>query len=361
MTNLRFGIIFLLGAFFITVLGIAGVIVLDARSTFQNIVLVAPTPTVVIEVARREVTDIPVISAIPPSPTPTNTPTPTATPTPTPTPTNTPTYTPVPPTLTPTRYISPTPTAQRCISVVGDSVAHGDAVFEIPGTGYFNAQLAPVSAFIQQLYTQRGDSMKVYNRSVSAVGISSPRYPSYFGTVEYAQLLKDGCQYTVILAWLNDLSSDIETTTAAYNHAQSLGSLVKAVLNATPSTTVIVLNYYNAVAAPFALNTFAPGFTPGNVGMFNQQMTTECIAGVLKSPRVRCVDSNSFGIGSFVMGTATMNDLLTILTQPVTAEAQALLNAYFGANPSGVVIGDGVHLSNAGKAQLASQLVPLMP
>src|SRR5262249_45560305 len=142
-----------------------------------------PVPTQVAVVARQ-FTAVPVVSAIPPSATPTATFTPTDTPTATPTatttftPTDTPSATPIPPTSTrkPPTPVPPKPTeaAKRCVSVVGDSVAHGDAVFEVPGMGYFEAQLAPVSAFIEQQYRQRGNStMLVYNRSASAVGISS--------------------------------------------------------------------------------------------------------------------------------------------------------------------------------------------
>src|SRR5204863_5983538 len=133
----------------------------------------------------------------------------------------------------------------RCVSVVGDSVAHGDGVFEIPATGFFTGQSTPVSKFIELQYRQRGDAtMQVRNRSASAVGISSTNHPSYFSTVEYAELLQDGCAYTVIIPWINDLSSGGDPNAAASAHVQSLTSLVGTLAGKFPNVMILIVNYY---------------------------------------------------------------------------------------------------------------------
>ncbi|MEP7287592.1 MAG: hypothetical protein ABI947_17690 [Chloroflexota bacterium] len=360
---------FLLAAIAVSALCIGTIVLLNSHGLIAKIVSgQTASPSTVAAAVRQSTpaTDIPVISAVPPTATATNTPLPTATPTVTPTDTPIPaTFTPTNTAIPPTRTAPPTPTAKRCVSVVGDSVAHGDAVFEIPGTGYFTAQLAPVSAFIQQQYRQRGDAtMTVYNRSASAVGISSPNHPSYFNTVEYAQLLQDGCQYVVIIPWINDLSSGGDPSAAAGTHVQALATLTHAILGVTHSAKIVIVTYYNGAAAPFALQTFASGFTPPAVAMFNQQIMGACSGGILASRQIQCVDGNTVfaGMGAnHVMGTASHQALDSIIAAPVSAEAAALLNLYFGKDPNGVVNGDGVHLSNSGKAQLAAVLVPLMP
>jgi hypothetical protein len=198
-----------------------------------------PTHTPTVTVIAQRPTDVPTVTLVPPTDTPVP---PTDTPTVTPTvtlvpPTDTPlpptaTATPLPPTKTriPTRKPSPTASVTRCVSVVGDSVAHGDAVFEIPGTGYLQAQFTPVSNFITQQYQGQGIAdMQAYNRSSSAVGISSPRHPSYFNTLEYALLLKDGCQYTLIIPWINDLSSGVDAGVQAPAHISQLAYLAQQV------------------------------------------------------------------------------------------------------------------------------------
>ncbi len=338
--------------------GLVGVILLNPR---QVQVAVQPTstttPTVTLTFTR-----IPVITAVPPSATPTQTPSPTPTSTATPIP---PTSTPVPPTptLKPTRRFVPTSTSSQCVDVVGDSVAHGDAVFEIPQTGYAKAQLAPISAYMQYQYGQRGlKNVKVLNRSVSATGISAGNYPSYFGTVEYATLLQDKCRYVVIIPWINDLSSGIDAGTAAGNHVAALGRLVQALVQADSGGKILVVNYYQGSAAPFALGSFASGFTPGNIAAFNQQIAAACAGGALALGQVACVDSNAAlgGLGlAQVIGPTSLQDLQNGLAVPLSPDEQNMVNFYFSAHPDGMLVGDGVHLSGVGKAALANYLVQI--
>jgi hypothetical protein len=269
--------------------------------------------------------------------------------------TNLPTFTrpPVTPTLT-----------QRCIAIVGDSVAQGDAVFEIPGTGFFKARFAAVANFLQNLYLGRGSrNTRVVNRAASAVGVSSSKHPSYFSTVEYAQLLQDRCQFVVIIPWINDLSSGAPPAAAATAHVQALGNLVRAVSSARPDTRFLILNYYNAAPKDWALRTFATGFTSDAVATFNGQIAAACSGGALTSPQINCVDSNAVfaGIGNYLIGPLNQQELNASLVAPVEPDAAGLLSAYFGGNPGGQVNGDGVHLSNPGKAALAQRLLALMP
>ncbi len=357
--------VFLLAAIIISAVSIAAVMFFDARGVFSAMAPTTLPATSTRAPISRHFTEVPVVTAIPPSPTPTQTLTPTYTFTPsdTPLPTATPTFTKIPPTAT--RTPIPTQAAKRCVSVVGDSVAHGDGVFEIPATGFFTGQSTPVSKFLELQYRQRGDAtMQVLNRSASAVGISSSNHPSYFNTVEYAELLQDGCEYTVIIPWLNDLSSGGDPTAAAAAHIRALGALVGPLVSKSPNGKIIVVNYYSGVPAPFALRTFAAGFTPSVVGLFNQQIAAACGGGPLALKQVQCVDANAIfaGMGTAnVIGSMSQQDLNTFLAIPPSGDAANMLSAYFGANPNGAATGDGVHLSNSGKAQLAAYLVPLMP
>jgi hypothetical protein len=249
--------------------------------------------------------------------------------------------------------------------VVGDSVAHGDAVFEIPGVGYLQAQMTPVSSFIAFQYQQRGvANMDVRNRSSSAVGISSGRHPSYFDTYEYAALLQDSCQYTVIIPWINDLSSGVDASAAAPAHVARLATLVQTVIGKNPNGKVLVVSYYQGAAASFALNSFASGFTAGNVAAFNGQISAACAGGPLALPQVRCIDSDPAfgGMGlSYLVGPITKAEFDAAQITAANPDQANQVNFYFGSNPGGSLVGDGVHLSNAGKARLAAYLVDQMP
>jgi hypothetical protein len=116
--------------------------------------------------------------------------------------------------------------------------------------------------------------------------------------------------------------------------------------------------------ASFALNSFASGFTPGNVAVFNQQIAAACAGGALALPQVTCIDVNpafaDMGT-SYLIGPVSRQDLQAMLYAPPSPDQQNTVNFYFSNNPNGKLVGDGVHLSNSGKARLAAYLVGFMP
>ncbi len=252
-----------------------------------------------------------------------------------------------------------------CVDVVGDSVAHGGAVFELPSVGYVRAPLAPVSKFIEQKFRELGDKdTQAIDRSSSATGISSSNHPSYFDTPDFNALLNDRCKFSVIMPWINDLTSGTDPATAAQAHAEALVTLVKKLLERNPFGRILVLNYYQGTPTNFALLGFASGFTPSGVSTFNQQIGAACAGVALGSlAPVSCVDTTSAFVGmgtSFVVGSMTRDQLQAELVSEINADETALINYYLANNPNGMLIGDGVHLSTAGKTALAGYLVNLM-
>ncbi len=284
------------------------------------------------------------------SPLPTDVPTATRRPTATPIPSDTPEV---------TAEASATGVAVRypsCVSVAGDSVAYGDGVFEVPATGYIRAHMGAVSAYLAGRYRTLGGNVAVNNRSAAAVGISASNQPNYRGTGEYAALISDRCPYTIILPWINDLTGG-----EASAHAAALGALVADLRGANPGGRVIVVNYYSGQPAKFALDTFAAGFTPDRVAAFNGAIAATCQGGALA--HVICIDANAIfaGMGSsYLVGSTNRADLEQSLAVPLTAQETGMLDFYFGQNPTGALIGDGVHLSAAGKVALAAALVRRM-
>jgi uncharacterized protein YraI len=261
--------------------------------------------------------------------------------------------------------IAAIPTTKPCVAVVGDSVAHGGAVFEMPAVGYVRAPMAPVSRFIEQKFREAGDNeIKALDRSVSATGISSGNHPSYFGSPEYGALLNDRCKFTVVMPWINDLTSGVDPVTSAANHARALGTLVKELTGRNPYGRILILNYYQGAPTNFAILGFAAGFTPAGVATFNQQIGAACTGDTLGAfQQVACVDSGSaFGaMGlTYLVGQMSRQQLEVELIAPINAEEMALLNQFTSINPSGLLVGDGVHLSTAGKTVLAAYLVNIM-
>ncbi|MFQ3534474.1 MAG: hypothetical protein SNJ58_01220 [Aggregatilineales bacterium] len=324
-------------------------------------IALAPSATNTLRPTSTNVPVLPPPATATDTPTATATPTDTSTPTPTATPTETPTETALP-TATPTRLPQAAApqgsSAERCTSVVGDSVAQGDAVFEVSGIGFVSLRFAPVGAYLAAQFRARGDvGMRVFNRTAAATAISAPNHPSYFNTGAFAQLLADSCAYTVIVPFINDLTGG-----EAGSYVAALGNLASQVAGRNPNGKILVANFYYGMPAPFALN-FAGGFSNDRVAAFNAAIAAACSSGSLALPQVRCVDiSAALGTGmAHLVGNMTRAEVEAALVAPPSAEHGGMLDAFWSSNPDGVLVGDGVHLSSYGKSALATILARQMP
>lgn len=249
--------------------------------------------------------------------------------------------------------------------MVGDSVTHGGVTYEIPATGYIVALTEPLSGFVNRsLSEHQFDDLTAIDRGASHTGISTQNHPSYFRTATYTSLLNDRCRYVMIMPWLNDISPEIGPEEAAVRHIEGLAALVGAVLERSPNSRIFVLNYYHGATAPYALKTWAFGFTPENVIIYNREMNALCQSGALSHfTQVRCVNTNDAfdGLGiSHVIGPTSRADLFASLINPPNNLQTAWLNNFYTANPDGLLLGDGVHLSEIGKKALADFLVRLI-
>jgi hypothetical protein len=249
--------------------------------------------------------------------------------------------------------------------MVGDSVTHGGVTYEVPGTGYVVALTEPLSAFVNRsLADFRLFELKAVDRGVSHTGISTKNHPSYFRTAGYAQLLEDKCRYVMIMPWLNDISPEIEPSAAATRHIDALAALVNAIIRNSPYSRVLLLNYFHGATAPYALRTWAFGFVPENVVLYNQQIELACQSGPFASlPQVVCVNTNEAFVGlgiGHVIGPTGRDEFYASLVSGLGPDATVWVRDFFAGSPEGALLGDGVHLSTAGKRALAAYLVGLV-
>jgi hypothetical protein len=266
----------------------------------------------------------------------------------------------IPPTLT----FTPGP-PNPCISLVGDSVTHGGVTYEVPATGYIVGLTTPLSVYLERALRERQiNDLKVYDRGASHTGISSGNHPSYFETDAYKALLRDRCRYTMIMPWINDISPKIAHSVAAPRHARALIGLVRQLQEINPQGRVIVLDYFYGAVAPFAEETWASGMKPEYVELFNREIGLSCNAGTLSGmSHISCVNiEDAFdGMGTnYVIKSINRQELFDTLIAPLNATQQAWLDQFFAVYPDGALVGDGVHLSAAGKTALASFLVNML-
>jgi hypothetical protein len=252
-----------------------------------------------------------------------------------------------------------------CIALVGDSVTHGGVTYEIPATGYIVGLTNPLSLYVERALHEHGiTDVQVYDRGASNTGISSTNHPSYFKTAAYRALRADHCKYTMIMPWLNDISPDLPPDVAAPRHVRALISLVQQLIADNPGGKVVVLDYFHGAVAPFAAQTWASGFTPESVEIYNHEIGQSCNLGTLNLlSQISCVniDDAFEGMGDgYVIGMISHQELSASLIAPLNPIQAAWLDQYYAVSPDGLLQGDGVHLSIPGKMRLAEFLIMML-
>ncbi len=270
----------------------------------------------------------------------------------------------VAPDQTPDQSTATQTVPQPCIALVGDSVTHGGVTYEIPATGYIVGLTQPLSVYVEQALREQGvTGIHVLDRGASNTGISSTNHPSYFDTAAYARLLNDHCQTTMIMPWINDISPGISASIAAPRHVRALIKLAQQLVAGNPEGRVVILNYFYGAVAPFARETWASGLTMDNVDAYNNEIGLSCNFGSLAAmPQVACVNTGEAFAGmdeNYVIGMIARQELRDTLIAPLSEIYTAWLEQYYAVHPDGLLQGDGVHLSVAGKKALAAFLVEM--
>jgi hypothetical protein len=259
--------------------------------------------------------------------------------------------------------IAQIPKIQNCVTIVGDSIAHGGVIFELPSVGYIEVQTAPFSTFIAEAYKRRGINTPAYDRSQAGIGISSPKHRSFFNLALYQSTLQDHCKVTVIMPWVNDLSSGRDAREAAPLHAAALSRLVHDLINNNPEGRILLVNYYPGAPAGF-ITAFAPGFNTKMIQAFNDQLSALCSTGLFSQlAEVSCIDANAIFApmtNTYVVGPMTKDDMEKLIVSRLRPDQAKLVDAYTAEDAAKLLVSDGVHMSPAGKAALADYIVNLM-
>lgn len=256
------------------------------------------------------------------------------------------------------------PKAQACVSVVGDSIAYGEVLYEMPGVGFLKVKLAPFAQYVQEALTQRGRvDLVVTDRSYPGIGITSPNHKPYYDLPQFADLLKDRCLFTVVLPWVNDLSSGIPPAQSAPLHAENLLKMARRLIASNPSGRILLVTYYRGAPAAFSLG-MAPGYTPEAIDMHNAAMVASCQGGPLSQlVQVTCIDAptvfRDMGAG-YVVGPMRRAEIEAIKVAPITGEELKMLDFYTREDKDRPLTGDGIHLSTVGKTALAAYVASLL-
>ncbi len=256
---------------------------------------------------------------------------------------------------------------RECVAVVGDSVAYGTLVFEVPRFGFFVARTQPISAVLQEALDAAGMDLEVRDYSVRASYLAEDAAQDerlvYGTTEEYAALLEDGCRYVVINAFINDLTLR-EAGEGADENIEVLAELIGALAFMRSDVQIALVAYYHGKPAAFVPE-YGGDIINLNVPLFNEAIFEACAVGgrFQKLADVTCVDVD--GVFAEMDNTHVITEVgqsrfYAILVEPVTGQAGDAFRIYWEQNPGAVVHGDGMHLSEAGKVAWVGAVVEAM-
>lgn len=252
------------------------------------------------------------------------------------------------------------PQIDRCITLIGDSVPHGEVVYKIEGHAFVILRSKPLSVFLREALAENDiTGLEVRDRSASAAFLSEQGAFPYFDMPEYEKMQQDACQFAIITPWVNDLSVDRPNNADA--HIVDLTRFVQDLHERSPQTHILVLGFYYGQRADFVA-IYSPGHTDENITLFNETLLAACEpqGSLGEIAKVHCLETAplfaDMNNQHVVLG-GTRDDILGGLYEPIPADVLPYFEVFWRDHPDGWILGDGVHLSPLGKTILAQALV----
>lgn len=245
-----------------------------------------------------------------------------------------------------------------CVGIASDSNGYGHVTFQLGPDGDVGIiYVRPLWLILQDELRKVGLSdLKVIDRSLSAGGLTSSEETNYLKSIPYGNLTNDRCKFVIIGPFLPDVAAG---KAQPEQYTGQLLRLVNGLLDKSPNSTLFVLNYYQTSRARFTEHNSGVGLTPERIRAFNDQIETTCHpdGSIGRYPQVLCADTQTF-----------FEDMDTpyVLAETTRAQYDALVyrqtafmarvDSFFQANPDGALIGDGIHLSLAGRERLMQRM-----
>ncbi len=260
---------------------------------------------------------------------------------------------------------TPLPTEQRnyelCVSIASDSNGYGHVTFLVPFPGLENPPLAityitPLWVPLQEHLNALGlGYLQVIDRSLSAGGLTIAS-ANYRASEQYYFLRQDRCQFVVITPFYPDVAVDLASP---QYYVDNLLLLIDEVTLASPDSRLLVLNFYQTQRADYTVLHTGRGLREERIAAFNMALEQACAADgrIGQYPQVTCIDIRPFfeGMGtSYLLGPTTYQAFQASLYRE--SGYTPVIEDYFRQYPDGVIIGDGIHLSQSGRDRLAERL-----
>jgi hypothetical protein len=261
--------------------------------------------------------------------------------------------------FSPTARISAAPAAPNpCVGIASDSNGYGHVTFQLGADGDVGiVYVQPFWVILQdQLQAVGLGNLKVLDRSLSASGLTASEATNYLKSIPYGNLIRDRCRFDIVGPFLPDVAAG---QAKPENYAYSLQVLVNGLVDKNPGGTIFVLKFYQTDRAEFTVTNSGRGLTPERINAFNDKLTAMCSPdGSLGSlPQVVCVDTQPVFDGMdtpYILSLTTQDKYRALFYR--TTGFTPRIEAFFRDNPNGQLIGDGIHLSLAGRIRLMQYL-----
>jgi hypothetical protein len=245
-----------------------------------------------------------------------------------------------------------------CVGIASDSNGYGHVTFQLGPDGDVGiVYVQPFWVILQdQLQAVGLGNLKVLDRSLSASGLTASEATNYLKSIPYGNLIRDRCRFDIVGPFLPDIAAG---QAKPENYAYSLRLLINGLVDRNPGGTIFVLKFYQTNRAEFTATNSGFGLTPERINAFNDKLTAMCSPdGSLGNlPQVICVDTQPVFEGMktpYILSLTTQDDYRALFYR--TTGFTPRIEAFFRENPDGQLIGDGIHLSLAGRVRLMQYL-----
>ena len=258
----------------------------------------------------------------------------------------------------------------NCVGIASDSNGFGHVTFQLPPApeGQIGIiYIRPFYAFLRDdLDTLGLRDLAVADHSMTAAGLTASERTNYLSSVQYGGLIGDRCRFNIVGPFIPDVAAAKATP---QQYTAQLLPLIGGLIDKNPQAAIFLLNFYRARRADFTATNNGFGMTDDRVAAFNAQIAQFCQAnGPLgKMSQVTCLDSQSIfsGMGDDYLLQDTSNaEFKRLLFKPTGFEPA--VEQFFSDHPDENIIGDGIHLSYAGRerlmqhmAEIISRLMPI--
>lgn len=277
-----------------------------------------------------------------------------------PTPTSTPAVTATPlPTIEVVTAATPLPEGERdynlCVSIASDSNGFGHVTMQRPDTEQIAiTYITPLRVPLRTHLDANGlDYLDIRDHSVSAAGVTIAS-SNYLESGALTDLLNNNCKFTIVTPFYPDVAVNLSRP---IDYIENLEFLLNDVARSAPTSRILVLNFYQTNRAEFTADNNGRGLNKERIDSFNAALADACSNRYAEIEQVVCVDIRPFFEemdSPHVLGTLTFEDFQA--TQYQATQFTEILEDYFEDNPGGYLVGDGIHLSLAGRDRLAERL-----